>query len=329
MKKKVYITRAIPDETVKDLASDFDVNVNPEDRALTKAEFIANVRGCDAVICLLTDIVDAEVLDAAAPTCKIFANYAVGFNNFDLKSATARKIVLTNTPGVLDAATATHTFALLLAMARRIPEAERYLREGRWEGWSPMLFVGADVDKKTLGIAGLGRIGKSVARKAKAFDMNIIYHSTAPDAAIEAELGARFVSKAGLLAQSDFLTLHVPLTADTKYFIGRSELSQMKPSAILINVSRGPVVDEAALVDALKSGVIAGAALDVYENEPQPAPGLAGLPNTVLVPHIASATVKTRADMGRIAASNVRKVLSGLKPDTCVNPGVLQVLDLG
>lgn len=320
----VYITRMIPRENIDALAEHFDVEVNPLDRALTRAELIEKVRGRDAVVSLLTDTIDGEVLDAAGPQCKIVANYAVGFNNFDVAAATERGVILTNTPGVLDDATATHTIALLLAVARRIAEADKFVRDGKWTGWEPMFFIGRDVDRKTLGVAGLGRIGKNVARKAKAFDMNIIYTDVQPDAAFESELGARFVDKAALLAESDFLTLHVPLLPETRHYIGAAELKAMKPSAVLINASRGPIVDEKALVTALREHQIWGAGLDVFENEPLLEPGLTELENVIVVPHIASATMETRIAMGRIAVNNVINVLSGRPPETCVNPDVLR-----
>jgi glyoxylate reductase len=322
-KPKVYVTRAIPDANIEALRAEFEVEVNPDDRALTKEELKQKVRGCDAVVSLLTDTIDGEVLDAAGPQLKIVANYAVGFNNFDLAAATRRKVILTNTPGVLDDATATHTFTLLLATARRIAEADKYVRDGKWLGWAPMFFIGLDVDGKTLGIAGLGRIGKNVARKARGFDMKILYSDVKPDAAFEAETGAVFVDKATLLKESDFLTLHVPLLPETRHYIGAAELKQMKPTAVLINAARGPVVDEKALVEALREKWIFGAGLDVFENEPAIEPGLAELDNVIIVPHIASATTGTRLAMGEIAVGNVKKVLNGLPPDTCVNPDVL------
>jgi lactate dehydrogenase-like 2-hydroxyacid dehydrogenase len=322
-KPSIYITRAIPQETIDALSREFDVEVNPDDRALTRQELKEKVKGRAAIVSLLTDTIDGEILDAAGPGCKIVANYAVGFNNFDLAAATARKVILTNTPGVLDDATATHTITLLLATAKRIVESDKYVRDGKWQGWAPMFFIGLDVDKKTLGIAGLGRIGRNVARKARAFDMQILYSDVQPDPAFEAETGARFVDKATLIAESDFLTLHTPLTPETRHYIGAAELRQMKPTAVLINASRGPVVDEVALVEALRRRQIFGAGLDVYENEPALTPGLAELDNVVIVPHIASATPDTRRAMGEIVVRNIRKVLNGEAPETCVNPAVL------
>ena len=322
-KPSVYVTRMIPEACIDRLREHFDVDVNPEDRALSYEELKQRVRGKDGIVSLLTDTIDGGLLDAAGAQCKIVANYAVGFNNFDLKAATERNVILTNTPGVLDDATATLTFTLLLATARRIAEADAYVRAGKWRGWAPLFFVGLDVDRRTLGIAGLGRIGKNVARKAAGFDMKIIYSDVNRDLAFEAEYNATYVDKATLLKESDFLTLHVPLLPQTKHYIGAAELKQMKKTAVLINAARGPVVDEKALVEALRAKTIWGAGLDVFEDEPALAPGLAELDNVVIVPHIASATAETRFKMGEIAVNNVIKVLTGRAPDTCVNPEVL------
>lgn len=323
-KPSVYVTRMIPEACIDELRKHFAVEVNPDDRALSYDELKQRVRGKDAIVSLLTDTIDGGLLDAAGPQCKIVANYAVGFNNFDLKAATERNVILTNTPGVLDDATATLTFTLLLATARRIAEADAYVRAGKWRGWAPLFFVGLDVDHRTLGIAGLGRIGKNVARKAAGFDMKIIYSDVNRDLDFEKEHNARYVDKATLLKESDFLTLHVPLLPQTKHYIGAAELKQMKKTAVLINAARGPVVDEKALVEALRAKTIWGAGLDVFEDEPALAPGLAELDNVVIVPHIASATSETRFKMGEIAVNNVIKVLTGRAPDTCVNPDVLK-----
>jgi D-3-phosphoglycerate dehydrogenase len=324
MKKTVYVARMIPQETIDELRKHFEVLVNPEDRALTKAELKEKAKGCDAIVSLITDTIDGELLDALGPQCKIVANYAVGINNFDVAAATKRGVVLTNTPGVLDDATATHTFALLLATARRIVEADRYVRAGKWKGWSPMFFIGMDVDRKTLGIAGLGRIGTNVARKARGFDMKILYSGPHRNPQAEKEVGAMYVDKETLLRESDFLTLHVPLTPETRHYIGEKELKLMKKTAILINASRGPVVDEKALLKALQEKQIWAAGLDVFENEPEIVPGLLELDNVVVVPHIASATTETRINMGKIALNNIVKVLNGQPPETCVNPEVLK-----
>jgi lactate dehydrogenase-like 2-hydroxyacid dehydrogenase len=324
LKSNVYITRMIPQETIDFLRQFHDVEVNPHDRALTREELLQQVRGRDAVITLVTDKIDGEVLDAAGPQCKIFANYAVGFNNFDVKAATQRGAIMTNTPGVLDDATATHAWALLLGTARRISESERYVRAGQWHGWAPMDFIGQDVDHKTLGIAGLGRIGANFARKAAAFDMKVIYTNTVRKPEFERQYGATFVDKATLLRESDFLSLHLPLLPETHHYIGAKELASMKSTAILINAARGPLIDEQALVAALRNKVIWGAGLDVFEEEPDIAAGLAELDNVVIVPHIASATIQTRLAMGKIAADNVISVLKGEPPHTCINPEVLK-----
>jgi lactate dehydrogenase-like 2-hydroxyacid dehydrogenase len=323
-KPSVYVTRLIPQENIDELRKEFDVEVNMEDRALSSAELRERVRGRSAVVSLLTDNINGEILDAAGPQCKIFANYAVGYNNFDITAATERKIILTNTPGVLDDATATHTFALLLAVARRLAEADKFVRDGKWHGWAPMFFIGLDVDHRTLGVAGLGRIGKNVARKARGFDMRIIYNDVQRDAGFEAETGAEFVDKETLLREADFLTLHVPLLPETHHYIGTAELKTMQKTAVLINASRGPVVDEKALVVALREKWIFGAGLDVFENEPSIEPGLLGLDNVIVAPHVASATPATRLAMGKIVVANIHNVLNGLAPETCVNPAVLK-----
>jgi lactate dehydrogenase-like 2-hydroxyacid dehydrogenase len=291
---------------------------------LSRAELKEKIKGRDAVISLLTDTIDGEVLDAAGPQLKIVANYAVGYNNFDVAAATQRGVILTNTPGVLDDATATLTFSLLLAIARRIPEAEAFLRAGKWKGWGPLQFIGLDVDGRTLGVAGAGRIGQNVARKAKAFSMKVIYSDVARNEEFEKSCDACFVDKETLIRESDFLTLHVPLLPETRHYIGAKELAAMKPTAVLVNAARGPVVDETALVAALKAKQIWGAALDVFEREPELAAGLAELDNVVIVPHIASATLETRTKMGAIAVANVIKVMNGMAPDTCVNAEVLK-----
>ncbi|MDE2266182.1 MAG: D-glycerate dehydrogenase [Alphaproteobacteria bacterium] len=323
--KKVFITRMLPQENMEELHRHFDVSVNPHDRPLTRDELKNGIKDCDAAITLLTDTIDGEILDAAGHKLKIVANYAVGYNNFDLKAATMRGVILTNTPAVLDDATADLSFALLLAVARRVVEADLYLRNSKWKtGWAPTFFVGLDVTGKTLGIAGLGRIGKNLARKARGFDMRILYSDMHRDEEFERQTAARHVSKETLLKESDFLSLHVPLLPETRHYIGETELALMKRTAVLINASRGPVVDEKALVKALKERRIWGAGLDVFENEPALEPGLAELDNVVIVPHIASATVVTRRAMGEIAIGNVIEVLNGRSPDTCVNPDVLQ-----
>jgi len=253
------------------------------------------------------------------------SNIAVGYNNIDVEACTRRRIMVTNTPGVLDDTTADFAWALLLATARRVVEADQYLRSSKWEGWELMDFLGYDVHHKALGICGLGRIGQRVARRAKGFEMQILYTDVIRAApSLEEELGARFVDKKTLLAESDFVTLHVPLTPQTTHYISMAELGLMKPTVILLNSSRGPVVDEKALVQALKEGKIAGAGLDVYEREPEVGPELIEMKNVVLAPHIASASRETRLRMATMAAENLVAGLTGRGPPNLVNPDVFQ-----
>lgn len=320
----VAVTRRIPDPglpIVRSAAS--EVRLNEEDRVLTRPELLEIVRGCDGVLCLLTDNVDAEIMEAAGPSCRVFANYAVGFNNIDVAEATRRGILVTNTPGVLTDATADLAWALIFACARRVVPADAYMRSGRFQGWGPMMFLGGDITGKTLGIVGAGRIGSAVARRSRGFGMEVLYHDIAANPELEAELGARRVPLDVLLAESDFVSVHVNLTEETRHLIGARELSMMKPTAYLVNTSRGPVVDEAALVAALQARTIAGAGLDVYEDEPAMKPGLADCENAVLLPHIASATNWTRSRMAEMAATNLVAALRGEVPPNLVNPEAL------
>ena len=324
MPYKVSVTREIPDPgipIVREIAP--DTRINPDDRVLTRGELLDYVRGCDGVLCLLTDPIDAEVLDAAGAQCRIFANYAVGYNNIDVAAATARGIMVTNTPGVLTDATADHAWALLFSVARRIVEGDAFMRAGKFEGWGPMMFLGGDITGKTLGIVGAGRIGAAMALKSRGFGMRVLYADVARNEELESDLGAQWVDLDTLLAESDFVSLHVALTPETGHLINAERLGKMKPTAYLINTSRGPVVDEIALVDALTSRRIAGAGLDVYEDEPAMKPGLADCPNAVIVPHIASATNWTRSKMAEMAATNLVAGLRGETPPNLVNPEVL------
>jgi lactate dehydrogenase-like 2-hydroxyacid dehydrogenase len=323
-RKRVYVTRQIPEAAIEGLKEQFDVTVNPHDRVLTREELLANVSGMDAVLCLLTDTIDSEVFEAAGPQCRIFADYAVGYNNIDVAEATRRGIIVTNTPDVLSDATADLAWALLFAVSRRIVEADGFARAGKFKGWGPMLLLGRDLTGRKLGIIGAGRIGCNFARKAKGFDMEILYTSTKPNTEMEKQLGAKFVDKETLLKEADFISVHVPLIPTTRHYIGEKEFKLMKNTAVFINTSRGPVVDEKALARALKNGEIWGAGLDVFENEPDIEPELKELDNVVIVPHIASATIETRTNMGLIAARNIMRVLNGDKPETCVNPMVLK-----
>ncbi|MFO0908161.1 MAG: D-glycerate dehydrogenase [Isosphaeraceae bacterium] len=327
MPGRVVITQPIPEpgpSLVRQAAD--SVSENREDRVYTPEELRREVAGADAILCLLTDTIDAALLDAARG-CRIVANFAVGYNNIDVAAATERGIVVTNTPGVLTEATADLTWSLILAVARRVVEGDREMRSGRFKGWGPMYLLGGDVTGRTLGLVGPGRIATAVAERAVGFKMPILYHGPEPAPALDA-LGGRSVDLDTLLAQSDFVSLHVPLAPDTRHLIDARALGLMKPTAYLINASRGPVVDEAALVEALKSRRIAGAGLDVYEEEPRMAPGLAECSNAVLLPHLGSATTATRAAMSRIAGENVVAVLEGRRPPNPVNPEVLDRLGL-
>ncbi|MEK7148983.1 MAG: D-glycerate dehydrogenase [Patescibacteria group bacterium] len=318
---KVFVTRKIPERGINLLKEKgFEIEVNNEDRVLSKSELIAMAHGADALLCLLTDTIDAEVLDGIGLQLKIVANYAVGFDNLDLPALKARNIQATNTPGVLTETVAEHTFALLLALAHRIPESDRFTRAGEYNGWAPLLFLGQDVSHKTLGILGLGRIGSRVAyHGAKGFNMNVLYYDVKRNEEFEKEVGAAFcATPEELLKQSDFVSIHVPLLPSTKHLMNKERLSMMKPTAYLVNTSRGPVIDEPALVEALTNGVIRGAALDVYEHEPELSPGLKNLTNAILTPHTASATEETRAKMSALAAENIVAFFEGRTPPNLI-----------
>lgn len=322
--EKVYVTRQVPQSALDRLEGKVQYSVNPDDRVLERDELLAAVAEVDGLLALLTDTIDAELFDAA-PNLKIVANYAVGFNNIDVAEATRRGIVVTNTPGVLTETTADLTWALIMSIARRVPEGDKFMRAGKYVGWAPMLLLGSDVFGKTLGIIGMGAIGQAVARRAIGFNMRILYSDVFVDLPPVAEqlLNADEVSVDEILKQSDFVTLHVPLMAETHHLIGKRELEMMKDSAYLINASRGPVVDEVALVEALRNNVIRGAALDVFEDEPEMKPGLAELDNAVLLPHLGSATIETRTAMADLAVDNLLAFFAGKRPPTIVNPDVL------
>lgn len=322
MKPRIYATRALPQQGLDLLAEEYKVEVNPHDRVVTREELLAGIRGKDALLSLLTDTVDAEVMDAE-PRLKVIANYAVGFNNIDVASATERGILVTNTPGVLTETTADLAFALLMACARRVVEADGFMRAGKYEGWGPMLFLGRDIHGKTLGIVGFGRIGQAMAQRGAGFNMKVLYNDAhrAPEE-LEKTHNAEYRDLPDLLRESDFVSLHVPLAELTYHLISDAQLKLMKTTAILINTSRGPVVDEKALVKALEEGVISGAGLDVFEKEPEFEPGLGRLPNVVMVPHIASASVETRTKMATMAAENACAAVRGEMPPNIVNPEV-------
>jgi glyoxylate reductase len=318
---RVFITQPIPEPGPSLLRTVAEsVASNPDDRILSRDELSAAVAGFDAVLCLLNDAIDEAVLEAAAAGgVRVFANMAVGYNNIDVAAASRSGILVTNTPGVLTEATADLAWALILAVARRVVEGDHEMRAGRFPGWGPLYMLGGDVSGRTLGLIGPGRIATAVAERARGFRMPLLYHGRRPSPPLEA-LGARAVGLDELLAESDFVSLHVPLGAETRHLIDARALALMKPSAYLINTARGPVVDESALVEALRARRIAGAGLDVYEDEPRMAAGLADCPNAVLLPHLGSATIATRAAMSRIAAENVIAVLEGRRPPQLVNP---------
>jgi glyoxylate reductase len=323
-KPRVFISRVIPEAGMSLLSQHTFAEVWSEDRAPSREELMRGCRNRDALVCLLTEKVDAEVL-AAAPTIKIVANVAVGYDNLDVAAGTAAGVVMTNTPGVLDDTTADLAFALLLCTARRLAEGDRLMRTGTWGGWGIMELLGHDVHHATLGIVGFGRIGRGLARRARGFDMTVLYADDFPaPPEVEKELHATRVPLDELLARSDFVSLHTPLLPSTRHLINAESLKKMKRTACLINTSRGPVIDEAALVQALRDNVIAGAGLDVYENEPKLASGLAELPNAVLLPHIGSASHTTRGKMAEMAARNVLAFFNGEVPPNALNPEALK-----
>ncbi len=310
---KVFVTRRISEAGIKILQEKgFEVEVSSFDGVLPREQLLQRVKGVDAILSLLTDKINAEVMDSAGPQLKIVANYAVGYDNFDLEAAKNRNIIMTNTPEVLTESVAEHAIALMFALAHRIVESDQFMRDGKYTGWAPMLFLGNDLAGKTLGLAGLGRIGAAVAKRMHdGFDMKIIYYDVKRNEEAEKKYNLEYKDLESLLKESDFVSIHVPLIETTRHLIGEKQLKMMKKTAYLINTSRGQVIDEKALVETLKNAEIKGAALDVYEEEPKMAPGLAELPNTVLTPHTASATEETRDAMSELAARNIAAVLSG------------------
>ncbi len=316
---KVLVTGRLPEAILADIENSCEVEINMENRPLPETEILKRITGKNGMLCMITDTVDKSLL-LQAPDLKIIANYGVGFNNIDVAAATELGIPVTNTPGVLTAATADLAFALILATGRRIVEGNRYTRAGRFQYWAPLHFLGSEINGKTLGLVGMGRIGKAVAKRAAGFDMPIVYTSRRRlPVGEEARFQAVYTDMDTLLARSDFVSLHVPLTPETRHLIDARALARMKPTAFLINTSRGPVVDEAALYTALQNGKIQGAGLDVYEHEPAVTPGLLALENVVLLPHVGSATIETRTKMARMAADNLLAGLSGRRPPNCLN----------
>jgi glyoxylate reductase len=317
------ISRALPEEVVARARSRADVDLHAGDKPLSKTELIARLKGREGLVCLITDTIDSSVLESC-PGLKVVSNVAVGFNNIDVTAATKRGVVVTNTPDVLTETTADFAWTLLMATARRVVEADRYVRDGKFTQWEYMVLLGGDISGKTLGIIGFGRIGRAMARRALGFNMRVLYQdAVAADPATERELRATRTDTATLLRDSDFVSIHTPLLPETRHLINAQSLRTMKKTAYLVNASRGPVVDEAALVQALTEGWIAGAGLDVFEEEPKVHPGLMGLSNAVLAPHIASASSDTRVKMAALAVDNCLAVLEGQTPPTPVNPEVL------
>ncbi len=318
---RVLITQQIPEAGIQMIVDQgWEVTLGEQGRVMQREALLEKARGKDGILCLLHDRVDRELIDCAEGV-RVFSNFAVGFNNIDLDACREKGIRVTNTPGVLTDATADLAWSLLLGAARRLSEADAFVRSGRFTGWGPTMLLGADVTGRTLGIIGAGRIGRAVAERASGFRMRLLVHGrpgSSPNPDWTEKLGAEWVDLPALLEGSDFVSIHCPYTPATHHLLGEKESRRMKPGAILINTARGPVVDEKALVAALKEGVIGAAGLDVYEEEPRLAPGLADLPNTVLLPHLGSATVGTREAMARLAAENLIAVLKGQEPPCAV-----------
>ena len=318
---KIFVTRKIPEPGLDLLRKHHEIEINPYDRVLSKNEIIHGLKGKNGLLCLLNDLIDEQVI-SSQPKLKMIANYAVGYDNIDVKEATKRKIIVSNTPNVLTDTTAEMAWALLFSVARRIVEADKFTRQGKFKGWAPMLMHGQDVTNKTLGIIGTGRIGTAFALKSKGFKMNILYYDQIKNRQLEDELSAKKVELYRLLKESDFISIHLPLLPVTHHLISEKQLKIMKKTTILINTSRGPIVDEQALVKALKNNWIFGAGLDVYEHEPEINKELLKLENVILQPHSASATTETRTKMAIMAAENMIAGLKGEIPPNCINPEI-------
>jgi glyoxylate reductase len=323
MRPKVFVCRLIPEKGLNMVKEFAEAEVWEEELPPPRSLILEKVKQIDGLLPLLTDKIDAEVMDAA-PRLKVISNYAVGYDNIDVPAATQRGILVCNTPGVLTETTADLAWALLMAGARKIAQGDVFARSGKWRTWGPMLFLGYDVHNATLGIVGLGRIGAEMAKRAKGFSMRILYHDANRRPDLESELGVEYVTLEELLAEADFITLHCPLNEETRHLMGKEQFAKMKPTAVLINTSRGPVVDQKALYEALAQRRIGGAALDVTDPEP-PAPDdpLLKLDNLTIVPHIGSASFATRTKMATMAAENLIAALSGKRPPNPVNPEVL------
>ena len=321
---KVFVTRKLPEKGLEILYNECDeVEVYPHDRIPSKEEIIEGLKGKDGLLCLLTDRIDRDVI-SSNPKLRAISNYAAGYDNIDVDEATRRGIVVTNTPDVLTNATAELAWALLFAVARRVVEGDKFTREGKFRGWAPMLLLGKELRGKTLGVIGAGRIGTAFALKAKCFDMKVLYYNRSRNEVLEEKLGARKVDLDTLLRESDFVSIHLPLTEETHHLIDYDKICLMKRDGIIVNTARGAVIKEKDLVRALKERKIFGAGLDVYENEPEVSEELKSLDNVVLLPHIGSATLETRTEMAVLAAENLIKALKGERPRYCVNPEVFK-----
>jgi len=319
----VFVTRKIPKSGLSLLKKHHTIRVSGKNRVLTKQEIIAQAADAEGLVCLLTDTIDKEII-TSLPKLKMIANYAVGYNNIDVDYATKKKIPVSNTPEVLTDTTAELSWALVFAVARRIVESDSFCRRGKFDGWDPLLLLGQDISKKTLGIIGAGRIGTAMALKSKGFDMQVLYVNPDHNEKLESELNAQKTDLKTLLSSSDIVSLHVPLNDETYHLIGEKEFKLMKDTAVLVNTSRGPVVDENALIHALEKNWIFGAGLDVYEHEPKIPRRLKQLENVVILPHIGSATRDTRSKMAEMAAENMIIGLRGKQPPNCINPEIFK-----
>ncbi len=319
---KILVTRQIPGDHLNKLKdAGHELIISDFDRPLTAEELVEKIKGVDAVLSLLNDKIDGDVMDAGGPQLKIISNYAVCFDNIDLKAAGDRGIIVTNTPcEEVNVAVAEHTMALLLNLARRITEADKAVREGAYKGWEPNIFLGSNINGKTLGIVGMGRIGSMVAKYAKGLGMSILYNKREPDPKLEEELGVKFASLDELLANSDFVSIHVPLTEETRHMINKDSLAKFKKGSFLINTARGPIVNEDDLIESLRSGQLGGAGLEVFDNEPNLNPEIIGLSSVVLTPHIASATWQAREKMGELAVNSILDFNDNKMPVNIANP---------
>ena len=316
----VLLTRTLPDQVMRFLEDRTDLLVNPEDRPIPRDLLLREVRGRDGLISMLTDRIDAEVLDAAGDRLRVVSNYAVGYDNVDVTACTERGVLATNTPDVLTAATADIAWALILGASRRVVEGDRLVRRGTPWSWAPTFMLGHEVSGATLGVVGFGRIGQAVAARGRAFDMDVLYASRSPRPDLEEALGVRQRHIEPLLAEADVVSVHVPLSDATRHLFGDEQFRAMKPTSIFVNTARGPIVDEAALARALRAGEIFAAGLDVYEREPEVHPELLGLESVVLAPHLGSATIETRTEMGMLAARNLLAAVAGERPAALLNP---------